>query len=49
MAEQNLSWGEERIAAELLLKIDILVSPRTVMPYMPHHPGLKIVPIRSIG
>jgi len=38
MAEENVSWGEERIAAELLLKIGIRVSSRTVRRYMPHHP-----------
>ena len=27
MAEENLIWGEERIAAELLLKIGVRVSP----------------------
>ena len=30
MALSNLSWGEERIANELLLKLGIRVSPRTV-------------------
>ncbi|MDB6045332.1 MAG: hypothetical protein JWM63_3883 [Gammaproteobacteria bacterium] len=30
MANENPSWGEERIANELLLKIGVLVSPRTV-------------------
>ena len=30
MALSNLSWGEERIANELLLKLGICVSPRTV-------------------
>jgi putative transposase len=38
MAEENITWGEERIAAELLLKIGIRVSPRTVRRYMPHNP-----------
>jgi putative transposase len=38
MAEENITWGEERIAAELLLKISIRVSPRTVRRYMPHNP-----------
>ena len=37
MAEENITWGEERIAAELLLKIGIRVSPRTVRRYMPHN------------
>src|SRR5688572_18332992 len=30
MARANRTWGEERIAAELLLKIGIVLSPRTV-------------------
>jgi hypothetical protein len=34
MAAANLTWGEERIAAELLLKLGIRVSPRTVRRYM---------------
>lgn len=35
MARDNPSWGEERIANELLLKLGIQVSPRTVRKYMP--------------
>jgi putative transposase len=35
MAVANPTWGEERIAAELLLKVGIRVSPRTVRRYMP--------------
>jgi transposase InsO family protein len=35
MAQENPIWGEERIAAELLLKLHIRVSPRTVRRYMP--------------
>jgi len=35
MAVRNVTWGEERIAAELLLKLGIRVSPRTVRRYMP--------------
>ena len=38
MALSNLSWGEERIANELLLKLKICVSPRTVRKYMPRRP-----------
>jgi putative transposase len=34
MAQANHTWGEERIAAELLLKLGIAVSPRTVRRYM---------------
>src|SRR5271167_5285987 len=35
MARENPSWGEERIANELLLKLGIHVSPRTVGKYLP--------------
>jgi putative transposase len=35
MAMNNPSWGEERITNELLLKLGIRVSPRTVRKYMP--------------
>jgi putative transposase len=35
MAAANRAWGEERIANELLLKLGIQVSPRTVRRYMP--------------
>ena len=35
MARENPLWGEERIANELLLKLGIRVSPRTVRKYMP--------------
>ena len=38
MATQNPTWGEERIADELLLKIGIRISPRTVRRYMPEAP-----------
>jgi len=38
MAMSNPSWGEERIANELLLKLGIRVSPRTVRKYMQRHP-----------
>ena len=39
MAEHNATWGEERIANELLLKLGIHVSPRTVRRYMPNGTG----------
>jgi len=39
MAEKNRTWGEERIAAELLLKLGLRVSPRTVRRYMPKGTG----------
>jgi hypothetical protein len=35
MATANRTWGEERIAAELLVKLGIRLSPRTVRRYMP--------------
>jgi transposase InsO family protein len=35
MARENPSWGEERIANELLLKLGIRVSPRTIRKYLP--------------
>jgi hypothetical protein len=33
--------GEERIAAELRLKLGLTVAPRTVRRYMPHPPGTR--------
>jgi len=39
MARENATWGEERIANELLLKLGLQVSPRTVRKYMPERPG----------
>jgi putative transposase len=45
MARENPTWGEERIAAELLLKLGIQLSARTVRWYMPLDIGLgKRVP-----
>ena len=38
MAHENPSWGEERIANELFLKLGIQVSPRTVNKYLPTRP-----------
>ncbi len=38
MATDNPLWGEERIANELLLKLGVRVSPRTVGKYMPKRP-----------
>ena len=41
MATENPLWGEERIASELLVKLGIRVSPRTVRKYMPtSRPGI---------
>jgi hypothetical protein len=39
MAAANRTWGEERLASELLLKLGIRVSPRTVRRYMPQGPA----------
>jgi transposase InsO family protein len=45
MARDNPTWGQERIANELLLKLGLRVSPRTVRKYMPkrlaHGPGRR--------
>jgi len=38
ISNENPSWGEERIANELLLKLGIRVSPRTVSKYIPRSP-----------
>ncbi len=38
MASENPLWGQERIANELLVKLGIRVSPRTVGKYMPKQP-----------
>ena len=37
MALENPTWGQERIANELSLKLGLKVSPRTVRKYMPDH------------
>ena len=41
MARENLTWGQQRIANELRLKLGLRVSPRTVRKYTPTrlHPG----------
>jgi putative transposase len=38
MAADNPTWGEERIANELLLKLGLRISPRTVRKYIPARP-----------
>jgi hypothetical protein len=38
LARENPSWGEERIANELLLKFGLRVSPRTIRRYLPESP-----------
>jgi len=47
MASGNPTWGEERIARELLLKLGLRVSPRTVRKYMPEQ--LRDGPGRGVG
>ena len=42
MARDNPSWGEERIANELLLKLGLRVSPRTIRKYLPKLPAAPI-------
>jgi putative transposase len=37
MALENPTWGQERMANELLLKLGMRVAPRTVRKYMPSH------------
>jgi transposase InsO family protein len=39
MARENPLWGQERIANELLLKLGLRVSPRTVRKYLPRAPA----------
>ena len=39
MVRENPTWGEERVAAELSVKLRILVSPRTVRSYWPSPPS----------
>lgn len=39
MVAENPLWGEERIAGELLVKLGIRVSPRTVRKYIPKPPA----------
>ena len=41
MAKNNPTWGEERIAAELLLKLGIHISPSTARRYMPDDSGSR--------
>jgi transposase InsO family protein len=41
MAAENPTWGEERIANELKLKLTIQVSPRTVGKYLRHESPVR--------
>jgi len=38
VARENPLWSQERIANELLLKLGLRVSPRTVRKYLPRRP-----------
>jgi putative transposase len=38
MAQENPTWGQARVAAELSVKLGICVSPRTVRAYWPPEP-----------
>lgn len=40
MVQENITWGEERIADELSLKLGVYVSPRTVRKYWPKDSGI---------
>ena len=46
MARDNCTWGQRRIANELLLKLGLQVAPRTIRKYMPTHldraPGHRV-------
>ena len=39
MAQENPTWGQARVSAELSVKLGIYVSPRTVRAYWPPEPG----------
>ena len=49
MAYDNPSWGEERIANELLLKLGLRVSPRTIRKYLPKLPAAPAVTLAAIS
>jgi putative transposase len=44
MARENPSWGEKRIANELLLKLGLRVPPRTVRKYLPRSHDCRPTP-----
>jgi hypothetical protein len=48
MAAENPLWGQEKIANELLVKLGIRVSPRTVAKYMPKRPEGGVVRKNSL-
>jgi putative transposase len=41
MESEDQTWGEERIANELLVKLGIRVSPRTIRKCMPKSPAVS--------
>src|SRR6266550_4398747 len=41
MAQENPTWGQARVSAELSVKLGIYVSPRTVRAYWPPEPGRR--------
>jgi transposase InsO family protein len=41
MAQENPTWGQARVAAELSVKLGIYVSPRTVRAYWPPEPDRR--------
>jgi hypothetical protein len=41
MANENPACGEERLTAELLLKVGMRISPRTIRRYMPKDRGTR--------
>src|ERR1700722_13800486 len=41
MAQENPTWGQARVAAELSVKLGIYVSPRTVRAYWPPEPDKR--------
>jgi putative transposase len=49
IATENPLWGEERIANELLLKLGLRVSLRTVLKSPPHSPKANAICERVIG
>jgi hypothetical protein len=47
MAHDNPTWGQERIAAELLIKLGIQVSPRTIQKYLLRDPSNRQLRVPS--
>jgi hypothetical protein len=49
MAQENPTWGQARVSAELSVKLGIYVSSRTVRAYWPPEPGATGGPLRRTG